>query len=102
MVILQGKLLPWVKKIKLKLKRELVVQEDGAPSHSHQYQQCVFDSFEIIRILWLENSPDLNAIKPYWFYIKRITTKKGVFSKKDIEARWIQCWEELPQEQIQA
>ena len=35
MVILWGKLLLWVKKMKLKLKRELVVQKDGAPSHSH-------------------------------------------------------------------
>ena len=35
MVILRGKLLLWVKKMKLKLKRELVVQKDGAPSHSH-------------------------------------------------------------------
>jgi hypothetical protein len=34
--------------------------------------------------------------------MKRITTKKGVFGKKNMEARWIQCWEELPQEQIQA
>ena len=31
-----------------------------------------------------------------------MTTKKGVFGKKDIKERWIQCWEELPQEQIQA
>jgi len=102
MVILRGKLLLWVKKMKLKLKRELVMQEDGAPSHSHQYQQRVFDSFEIIRILWPGNSPDLNAIEPCWFYMKRMTTKKGVFGKKDIEERWMQCWKELPQEQIQA
>jgi hypothetical protein len=51
MVILRGKLLPWVKKMKLKWKKEFVVQEDGAPSHSHSQQQKVFDSFEIIRIL---------------------------------------------------
>ena len=34
--------------------------------------------------------------------MKRMTTKKGVFGKKDIEERWMQCWKELPQEQIQA
>jgi hypothetical protein len=34
--------------------------------------------------------------------MKRITTNKGVFGKKNIKERWLQCWEELPQEQIQA
>jgi hypothetical protein len=102
MKILREKLLPWVKKMKRKLKMDLVVQEDGAPSHSSQYQQRVFDSFKVLRMIWPGNSPDLNAIKPCWFYIKRQTTKKGVFEKKDMKERWILCWKELPQEQIQA
>jgi DDE superfamily endonuclease len=72
--------------MKLKWKKEFIIQEDSAPSHSHKYQQRVFDSFKIIKILWPGNSPDLNAIKPCWFYIKRMIIKKGVFSKKDIEA----------------
>jgi hypothetical protein len=101
-VILKGKLLPWVKKMKRKLKQDLIVQEDGAPAHASQYQQRVFDSFEVLRMIWPGNSPDLNAIKPCWFYMKRETTKRGVFGKKDIKERWIQCWNDLPQEQIQA
>jgi hypothetical protein len=28
-------------------------------------------------MLWPANSPDLNIIEPYWFYIKIETTKKG-------------------------
>jgi len=81
---------------------DLIVQEDGAPAHSSQYQQQVFDAYEIIRMLWPGNSPDLNAIEPCWFYMKKQTTRKGVFGKKDMKERWIQCWDDLPQEQIQA
>jgi hypothetical protein len=28
-------------------------------------------------MLWPANSPDLNMIEPYWFYIKLKTTEKG-------------------------
>ena len=34
--------------------------------------------------------------------MKRMTTKKGVFGKKDMKERWLQCWADLPQEEIQA
>jgi len=81
---------------------DLIVQEDGAPIYASEYQQQVFDVFEVIRILWLGNSPDLNAIEPYWFWMKRMTMKKSVFKKKDMQEKWLQCWEELSQEQIQA
>jgi hypothetical protein len=36
-------LLPWVKEAKATLKKDLVVQEDGAPAHASKYQQEVFD-----------------------------------------------------------
>jgi hypothetical protein len=53
-------------------------------------------------MLWPANSPDINAIEPCWFWMKRQTTKHGVASgvgqmKKD----WLECWENLPQEKIQ-
>jgi hypothetical protein len=95
-VILREKLLPWVKKTKAKLKKDLVVQENGALSHASQYQQCVFDSFEVLRMIWPGNSPDLNAIEVCLFYIKRMTTRKGVFGKKDMKEQWILYWKELP------
>jgi hypothetical protein len=31
-------------------------------------------------MLWPANSPNLNIIKPYWFYIKTETTKKGAIT----------------------
>ena len=81
---------------------DLIVQEDRAPAHASEYQQQVFDIFEIIRILQPGNSPDLNAIEPCQFWMKRMTTKKSVFRKKDIQEKWLQCWADLPQEEIQA
>ena len=53
-------------------------------------------------MLWPSNSPDLNAIDPTWFYMKKETTKKGPTSnRKKLKARWEKCWEDLPQRKIQ-
>jgi hypothetical protein len=50
-VILKKILLLWVKKIKKTIGLDLIVQEDGAPIYASEYQQQVFDAFEVIRIL---------------------------------------------------
>ena len=43
----------------------------------------------------------MNAIEPCWWYIKQKTIKRGVStSKKELEKRWLKCWEELDQERI--
>jgi hypothetical protein len=43
-------------------------------------------------MLWPGNSPDMNAIEPSWFWIKRETTKKGLItSEKELRAAWIKC-----------
>jgi hypothetical protein len=43
-------------------------------------------------MLWLANSPNLNMIKPYWFYIKVEIIKKGAITL-DVELRavWVKC-----------
>ena len=83
--------------------KEILVQEDNAPAHSSRYQQEVYDLYEVIRLLWPANSPDLNPIEPCWYWMKRKTTAKGpIYSKKQLTEDWIKCWEELPQEKIQA
>jgi transposase len=80
-----------------------LVQEDNAPAHRSRYQQEVFDAWEIQRFLWPGNSPDLNAIEPTWFWMKRETTKKGpIHSNAQLKNEWIKCWENLSQEKIQA
>jgi hypothetical protein len=50
-------------------------------------------------MLWPANFPNLNIIKPYWFYIKlEITKKKGaIYSDEELWAVWVKCWEELSQ-----
>ena len=73
-VILEPLLLPFAKEC-LHERPNTLVQEDGAPSHASRYQQEVFDIWEISRLLWPPNSPDLNMIEPCWFWMKRHTTK---------------------------
>lgn len=57
----------------------------------------------IEKLLWPGNSPDLNAIEPCWFWMKRQTTKRGpITNEKLLKEEWIKCWNDLPQEKIQA
>lgn len=100
--ILKALLLPFAKECQ-KERQGTVVQEDNAPSHASKYQVEVFDIWEITRLLWPGNSPDLNPIEPCWFWMKRETTKKGpITSNKALKEAWIKCWQDLPQEKIQA
>jgi hypothetical protein len=79
--ILECLLLPFAKEC-LKERPDTIVQEDGAPSHSSRYQQEVFDIWEVSRLLWPPNSPDLNVIEPCWLWIKRHTTKHGAITSQ--------------------
>lgn len=99
--ILIPKLLPFA----VECKRErpgTQVQEDNAPAHASKQQELVFSAWDIMKLLWPGNSPDLNAIEPCWFWMKRKTTEKGaITSEKALKAAWVKCWEELPQDNIQ-
>ena len=100
--ILLPKLFPFAKECAI-TRPNTIVQEDKAPSHSHQYQQRVYDFHFIQRMTWCGNSPDLNAIEPAWPFLKRVTTKKGApKSKKEGIEAWQKAWRDLPQEKIQA
>jgi hypothetical protein len=58
---------------------------------------------DVQRLLWPGNSPDLNAIEPAWFWMKRRTTAQGATTNRaEMERRWYKAWEDLPQETIQA
>ena len=68
------------------------MQEDNAPAHKSKYQEEVFSMWGIQKLLWPGNSPDLNAIEPCWFWMKRETTKKGpITSEKELKEAWIKC-----------
>jgi len=67
-------------------------QEDNAPFYASRYQQEVFDLWEVSRLFWPGNSPDLNAIEPTWFWMKRETTKKRLItSNEQLKKAWIKC-----------
>lgn len=99
--ILIPRLIPFAKECILERPNTLV-QEDKAPAHSHYFQQRVFDLYQVQRLLWCGNSPDLNAIEPAWPWLKRYTTKKGApKNRADAIQAWEKAWEELPQDAIQ-
>ena len=78
------------------------MQEDGAPSHKHKAQQRRFDFWNMQKLLWPGNSPDLNAIEPAWPYMKRRTTCRGAKSVgKRMRKQWIDKWRKMPQRRIQ-
>ena len=78
------------------------MQKDNAPAYSSKYQQGVFNAAQVMRLVWPANSPNLNIIEPYWFQIKRETTKNSAFtSAAALKAAWIKLWREMPQKKIQ-
>ena len=88
-VVLDKKLLPFAFHCQ-KTRPETIVQEDGAPSHKHKVQQRRFDFWNVMKLLWPGNSPDLNAIEPAWPYMKRRTTCQGAKSiGKHMRKQWI-------------
>jgi hypothetical protein len=100
--ILLPKLFPFAKECAI-TRPGTFVQEDKALSHVYRIQQQVYNLHDVQRLLWCGNSPDLNAIEPCWFWMKRYTTKKGAPKNRQEAIRaWGNCWKELPQVQIQA
>ena len=99
--ILEAKLLPFAQECK-KDRPGTIVQEDNASPHVHRHQFRVYRLWDIIRMLWPPNSPDLNEIEPPWFWMKRETTKHGAaLSKRQMKTDWIDCWDDMSQELIQ-
>ncbi len=99
--VLRLKLLPFAQGYKER-RPSTVVIEDNAPLHMHHYQSTVYSTFNIERIIWLGNLPDLNMIKPCWFHLKRRTTQAWAPSIHDeLVKKWEEKWAKFEQEQIQ-
>jgi hypothetical protein len=62
-IILLSKLIPITKEC-MKDRSDILVQEDNASPHAHHHQATVYAAYDITRLLWPGNSPDLNAIEP--------------------------------------
>lgn len=80
----------------------MIVQEDNAPSHAHEYIGKVYSLQGVTRMLWPGNSPDLNMIEVCWPWLKRETTRHGApRTRVEAERAWKKAWKDLPQEKIQ-
>ena len=80
----------------------MIIQEDNAPVHKSHYQGEVYNLWRIMKLLWLENSPNLNVIEKAQYYMKKETTRRGPTSNRaKLRARWEKCWADLPQRKIQ-
>src|SRR5437588_874331 len=78
--------------------KETAAQRRAASKH----QAAVYDAAGVSRLLWMGNSPDLNAIEPTWAYLKRETTKKGApIARSVAEKAWTKAWKDLKQWRIQ-
>lgn len=100
--VLVPKLLPFAQKCK-RTRPGTIVMEDNAPAHAHFHQKEIYSLHNVQRLLWPGNSPDLNAIEPTWFWLKRRTTLRGApGDRKTAVEAWEKAWERLPQHRIQA
>jgi Transposase len=100
-LILLPKLIPFAKECQQD-RPDTLIQEDNAGPHAHRHQGTVYALYDVTRLLWPGNSPDLNAIEPAWYWLKRRTTARGApANRKDMEQAWRQAWQDLPQETIQ-
>ena len=54
--------------------------EDGVVAHKSDYSNELYIAWDVVRMLQLANSPNLNIIKPCWFYIKVEIIKKGAIT----------------------
>ena len=75
-IILHQKLLPFTQECQ-KDQPKIIVQEDRATPHVSLHNLTLFGEYSLERLDWPGNSPDLNAIKPCWPWMKWVTTKSS-------------------------
>jgi hypothetical protein len=63
---LKSHLLPFACEYKegVNSRKDMVVIEDGAAAYKSDYSDELYISWEVVRMLWPANSPDLNMIEP--------------------------------------
>jgi len=76
-------------------KGNVILMEDGAPSHIAKATRALHDRNDLWRMKWPANSPDLNPIKNVWRLLKYRVGKR--FPKTDEEVRQYieEEWERL-------
>ena len=93
--ILVDKVIPFYQRVKDEWLRgeEPYFMDDGAPSHIHSENTKLLKLKEIQTLFWPGNSPDLNAIEPAWFWLKRTISRKGApRTGSDAAKIWHEAW----------
>jgi transposase len=99
--ILKPLLFPLALSIK-ETRPNVVIMEDNAPSHKHHYQAEFRRRFDLDKLEWPANSPDLNPIESIWNDMKdSIKVKLGWdFTARRIRALIEDEWKNYPVEKI--
>jgi hypothetical protein len=100
--VLNGPLSSFVVLLEKERGHPMLVVEDGAPSHRSVVAKQARMQLGIHNLQHPPSSPDLNHIKPLWFFIKRrVADTPG--SGNLLEALWQatqKAWDELTDEEI--
>ncbi len=101
--VLKPLLIPFVEELR-KEGRNVVVIEDNAPAHRSDIDNHFFKMSDVVKLLWPPNSPDANAIEQAWPWLRLHITKDFPPSTtvEECERQWLQEWENLSIEQINA
>ena len=79
------------------------MQEDKASLYASSLQEKVFKEYKVKCFRWPSNSPDLNTIELYQYYLKQKTTTKEVPRYRIfIEFKQKEAQQELEQKCIEA
>ena len=68
--ILLPLLLPFAQKLKQE-GRPVLLMEDNAPAHVSRFNRECYEVWEVQKLLWPPNLPDLNAIEHAWAWVRR-------------------------------
>ena len=102
---LEENLLPWLNSQDGATQRNLIVQQDNAPSHASRYTKGWLSDKGISgeRLMdWPPQSPDLNPIENLWSIIKRKVYQNGVqfSSKQDLWDRIKEVSSQISKEDV--
>lgn len=57
----------------------MLIQENKTPSYISKFQDKIFQLHDIMQLLWLGNSPNMNMIELCWPQMKQTITPKSAF-----------------------
>jgi hypothetical protein len=85
------------------LLRGRLFQQDGARAHTAGETQTYLASNRIKCLpSWPARSPDISPIETMWAMVQKRVDRMGPTSVKDLTVFWKQCWDEIPQSQVDA